>query len=522
MRRTCLGRVERCQFYIHYQFYIRVATTLHKNFLYFPLLFLNEKLRNFFIVVMRGRVKGLARFFGRRARGVGARAESVSHRVGSLTYGQLGMSVAGSQGYARHGENAIVVSSDRGFAASAGTCYSAEPSTRQPAPSADSNAAPATQPLDTVMEVSDSQDLQSIVTAATEKDVALVFDFYADWCQPCKQLTPKLAASVESQPGKEDGTPNVILVKINVDKHSGISDELQIKSLPTVMAMRGGKLVDSFTGVIADPDIDKFIQKATAATETPTGDTPIDTSQAPNTPDVDPTALVDQAFAILDAPENRDPSVAVAAAELVNAALASGPEASPATIARAYAAAARCALLSTPIDLTGAEAMLDAAKGVVGGTFAEPGEMGIAGGLVQLAKTVLGSGRGEAGSGSDSDGVGTSSQNAYATTSVPSSDSFRQVLETLEAAGGVGDAPSGSGDGSKDGPNELDAVRRAHAAALCLEGESENAVAAALDATKKGNREYGRETCVMVFDALGDKHPVVVAGRRKLANLWFV
>ena len=62
---------------------------------------------------------------------------------------------------------------------------------------------------------------------------------------------------------------------------------------------------------------------------------------------------------------------------------------------------------------------------------------------------------------------------------------------------------------------------------MALEGNAGAAVAAALAATRKSktgspDREAARATCVAVFDAFGQKHPESVAGKRKLANLWFV
>ena len=115
--------------------------------------------------------------------------------------------------------------------------------------SAASSPPPTTKPdepeMQRVVEIEEGSHLQDIVTRATQSDVGLVFDFYADWCGPCKTLTPMLEGGDEgaAQRTNKDGGvtgPSVVLVKINVDKHAGISDELRIKSLPTIMTMRGG------------------------------------------------------------------------------------------------------------------------------------------------------------------------------------------------------------------------------------------------------------------------------------------
>jgi thioredoxin-like negative regulator of GroEL len=72
-------------------------------------------------------------------------------------------------------------------------------------------------------------------------------------------------------------------------------------------------------------------------------------------------------------------------------------------------------------------------------------------------------------------------------------------------------------------------LTRSLAAVLALEGDAAGAVAAALAATKRSlrfgdevDKKKARETCVAVFDAFGQKHPESVAGKRKLANVWFV
>jgi hypothetical protein len=151
-----------------------------------------------------------------------------------------------------------------------------------------------------------------------------------------------------------DGThslPSVVLVKIDVDKHAGISDELRITSLPTTMTMRDGKLVDTVVGAMSPAEAEALVAKAAA----PSDDQKSSSSHETNT-NTNPAAppspadLVDRAFALLDAPSASE-SAAAAAADLLNAALASESALPPAAKARAYAAAARCALLARPPDV---------------------------------------------------------------------------------------------------------------------------------------------------------------------------
>src|SRR5437899_12881034 len=66
----------------------------------------------------------------------------------------------------------------------------------------------------------------------------VLVDFWADWCNPCKQLTPVLEKVVKAAKGK------VKLVKLNTDKHPAIPGQLGIQSLPTVFAFANGQPVD--------------------------------------------------------------------------------------------------------------------------------------------------------------------------------------------------------------------------------------------------------------------------------------
>lgn len=93
----------------------------------------------------------------------------------------------------------------------------------------------------------------NVVQASMEGPVLV--DFWADWCGPCKQLTPILEKVVTQAAGA------IKLVKINADQNQQLAQQLRIQSLPTVMAFKNGQAVDGFMGALPESEVKKFIEK---------------------------------------------------------------------------------------------------------------------------------------------------------------------------------------------------------------------------------------------------------------------
>lgn len=89
----------------------------------------------------------------------------------------------------------------------------------------------------------------------------LLIDFYADWCVPCKKLTPRLEERIKAADGK------LKLLKINIDKFGQVANIFQIKSVPTVYLVYMGRAIDAFTGELSDADLDKFLATADRVTK---------------------------------------------------------------------------------------------------------------------------------------------------------------------------------------------------------------------------------------------------------------
>lgn len=70
----------------------------------------------------------------------------------------------------------------------------------------------------------------------------VLMDFWADWCGPCRMLSPVVDQIAEEQPG-------VKVVKINVDDQPELARQFGVMSIPTLVVMKGGKPVDTKVGV---------------------------------------------------------------------------------------------------------------------------------------------------------------------------------------------------------------------------------------------------------------------------------
>ena len=92
------------------------------------------------------------------------------------------------------------------------------------------------------------------VAIERSKTVPVVVDLWAEWCGPCKTLGPILERVVAETEGR------VELVKVDVDANPQIAGAFNAQSIPSVHALAGGKVVDSFVGALPEAQVRAFVE----------------------------------------------------------------------------------------------------------------------------------------------------------------------------------------------------------------------------------------------------------------------
>jgi len=85
------------------------------------------------------------------------------------------------------------------------------------------------------------------------RTVPVVVDFWAEWCGPCRQLTPVLEEAIAARAGK------VELAKVDTDAEPELARTYRIQGIPAVKAFRDGKVVSEFVGALPPQQVERFL-----------------------------------------------------------------------------------------------------------------------------------------------------------------------------------------------------------------------------------------------------------------------
>ena len=86
------------------------------------------------------------------------------------------------------------------------------------------------------------------------KELPVLVDFWATWCGPCKSLGPLLEKLADEYAG------GFLLAKVDVDQEQQLAGYFQVKSIPTVMLVKDGQIVDGFPGALPEAQLREFLQ----------------------------------------------------------------------------------------------------------------------------------------------------------------------------------------------------------------------------------------------------------------------
>ncbi|MER5637635.1 thioredoxin [Kitasatospora sp. NPDC002227] len=130
---------------------------------------------------------------------------------------------------------------------------------RQAAAAEADGIAPAGVPYPLVIDVTEDTFEAEVVQRSAE--VPVVVDFWAEWCGPCKQLSPVLEKLAEEYAGR------IVLAKIDVDANQLIAQQFGIQGIPAVMAVVAGQLVPLFQGAEREDNVRKILDQLIAVAE---------------------------------------------------------------------------------------------------------------------------------------------------------------------------------------------------------------------------------------------------------------
>ncbi len=108
-----------------------------------------------------------------------------------------------------------------------------------------------------------SSDVVTLQDATFDKevlksDIPVLVDFWAVWCGPCKAIAPAVDELASQYKGK------VKIAKMDVDQHQQVPQQYGIRSIPTLLLFKGGRVVDTIVGAVPKAKLEESLKKALA------------------------------------------------------------------------------------------------------------------------------------------------------------------------------------------------------------------------------------------------------------------
>jgi thioredoxin 1 len=106
-----------------------------------------------------------------------------------------------------------------------------------------------------------SDNVSNVTDASFEADVLkssqpVLIDFWATWCGPCRAIAPVVEQLAGEYAGK------VKVVKVNIDENPKTPTQYDVRSIPTLLMFKDGKVVGQIVGAVPKPKIEELVKKA--------------------------------------------------------------------------------------------------------------------------------------------------------------------------------------------------------------------------------------------------------------------
>jgi thioredoxin 1 len=99
----------------------------------------------------------------------------------------------------------------------------------------------------------------SFDTDVLKADVPVLVDFWAEWCGPCRMMSPTVDAIANDYQGR------LKVGKLNVDENNGTASRYQVRGIPMLLLFKGGKVVDQRVGAMGKSEVQKMIDPHVSA-----------------------------------------------------------------------------------------------------------------------------------------------------------------------------------------------------------------------------------------------------------------